>query len=63
VGVGIGYGLGFVIAFGGIQTATYKPFLALAKEVSCGAQQMYADIMADPPDPDYTTVVPPHSTP
>ena len=60
--VGIGYGLGFVIAYGGVPTAAYKPFLALVEELSCGAQQMYADIKADPPDPDYTTVVPPAFT-
>jgi PKD repeat protein len=57
--VGVGYGLGLAVAEGGIATQAYKPYLALIKELSCGAQQMYSDIMNDPPDQSYTTVAPP----
>ncbi|MCA1568529.1 MAG: Ig-like domain-containing protein [Acidobacteria bacterium] len=60
--VGLGYGLGFTVAVGGLPMQAYKPYFALAKELSCGAQQMYLDIVNDPPDPSYTTVVPPAFT-
>jgi hypothetical protein len=33
--------------------------LEILKEVSCGAQKMYRDMVADPPDPNYETVTPP----
>ncbi|HEX8139760.1 MAG TPA: PKD domain-containing protein [Pyrinomonadaceae bacterium] len=60
--VGFGYGLGFTVAAGGVSTAAYKPYFALAKELSCGAQQMYLDIKNDPPDTTYTVVVHPDFT-
>lgn len=60
--VGLGYGLGFTVAYGGVAMAAYKPYLALAKELSCGAQLMYSDIMNDPPDPSFKTVAPPSFT-
>ena len=60
--VGLGYALGFTVAYGGVAMAAYKPYLVLAKELSCGAQQMYWDIWQDPPDPSFLTVAPPSFT-
>jgi PKD repeat protein len=57
--IGGGIALGFAVYELGLPTSELDAYLALAKEVTCGAKGMYFDIMNDPPDPDYTTVARP----
>lgn len=57
VGVGAGLGLGF--SFPDFGNPGEAKALEILKELTCNVQQMYKDIIDDPPDPNFATVVDP----
>ena len=58
VPIGGSFGFGAVVIGGALEipTSPLEAYLLLVRTVTCRTQDMYRDIMADPPDPDYNTV-------
>ena len=51
--------LSFVIAQLDLPESSQEKALSILKDLSCSSAEMYADIAADPPDPQFTTVAQP----
>jgi len=65
VPIGGSFAFGGLVVAGsvGLPTSAPEAYLAVVKLVSCRAKQMYADIEADPPDPNFLSVAEPLASP